>query len=288
MNATLTPAPTSNPESSRNNPQTPDFAAIKAKQHKGWSAGDYSVVGSTLQIVGEQLCETLDVRADETLLDVAAGNGNVSLAAARRYCQVTSTDYVEELLMRGKQRAIADGLSMEFRTADAEALPFVDGAFDVVTSSFGVMFTPNHSLAASELARVTRSGGRIGLANWTPTSFIGGLFKTLGKYLPPPAGTQSPALWGTQPHLEDLFGANASNIALYEQAYTLRYRSPEHWLHVWQTIYGPLQKAFEALTDEQGTRLAADLITLIGKLNTATDGTMVVPSDYLEVVITRA
>src|SRR6478609_702121 len=189
---------------------TPDLTALKTKQQAAWSSGNYAVVGSTLQIVGEQLCETLDLRSGSKVLDVAAGNGMVSLAAARRWCDVTSTDYVPALLECGRARASADGFPIEFREADAESLPFDDGAFDVVLSTFGVMFTPNQAQAASELARVCRPGGRIGLANWTPDSFIGQLFKTIGKYVPPAPGVKSPALWGTRAHLETLFGAKAA------------------------------------------------------------------------------
>jgi ubiquinone/menaquinone biosynthesis C-methylase UbiE len=171
-----------------NKPAAPDFAAIKAKQHAAWSSGDYSVVGVTLQIVGENLCEALDLRAGQRVLDVAAGNGNCSLAAARRFCDVTSTDYVQDLLRRGRERADAERLPITFKVADAEALPFADGEFDAVTSTFGVMFAPDQERAATELLRVCRPGGKVGLANWTPDSFIGQLFKTLGRYVPPAAG----------------------------------------------------------------------------------------------------
>ena len=172
----------------------PDLAALKLRQHAAWSSGDYAVVGTTLQIVGEELCEALDLRSGQNVLDVAAGNGNVTLAAARRWCDVVSTDYVPSLLERGRLRAAAEGLSVEFKEADAEALGFADASFDVVVSTFGVMFAPDHDKAAAELARVCKSGGKIGLANWTPEGFIGQLFKVLGKYLPPPAGSKSPPL----------------------------------------------------------------------------------------------
>ena len=175
-----------------------DLSALKTKQHGAWSSGDYAIVGTTLQIVGEELCEALDIRAGQKVLDVAAGNGNATLAAARRWCEVISTDYVPSLLERGRARATAEGLSVQFKEADAEALDFGDATFDAVLSTFGVMFTPDQDRAASELLRVCKSGGKIGLANWTPEGFIGQLFKTLGKYLPPPAGAKSPALWGTQ------------------------------------------------------------------------------------------
>src|SRR6186713_3199687 len=190
----------------------PDLTAVKTRQQVAWSSGDYAVVGSTLQIVGEELCEALDLRSGQKVLDVAAGNGNATLAAARRWCEVVSTDYVPSLLERGRLRAAADGLSIEFREADAEALPFADGSFDAVLSTFGVMFTPDQDKAAAELLRVCRSGGKIGLANWTPQGFIGQVFKTLGKYMPPPAGVKSPALWGTPARLQEMFG-QAADVA---------------------------------------------------------------------------
>ena len=266
---------------------TPNYEAIKTKQRAAWSAGDYSVVGVTLQIVGENLCEALDLRSGQRVLDVAAGNGNVSLAAARRFCEVTSSDYVPALLERGKQRAEIDGLVITFREADAEALPFAEASFDVVTSSFGVMFTPNQEQAAAELLRVCRPGGKIGLANWTPESFIGQLFKTIGKHLPPPAGLKSPALWGTRDRLNDLFGPDAGSIEAAQRTYVWRYKSPRHWLDLWRAVYGPLQKAFGALDEAAQQQLTTDLLALIDRFNVATDGTMVVPADYLEVIVTK-
>lgn len=265
---------------------TPDLATLKTRQHAAWSSGDYAVVGTTLQIVGEQLCEALDLRAGQRVLDVAAGNGNVSLAAARRWCDVVSTDYVPSLLERGRARAAAEGLTLTFKEADAEALPFADRSFDAVVSTFGVMFTPNQDKAAAELLRVCRSGGRIGLANWTPDGFIGQLFKTLGKYLPPPAGVKSPALWGTTQRLAELFDGAASVRAVPRDFY-FRYRSAAHFLDVFKTYYGPTLKAFAALDDTKGEALANDMHALIARLNKADDGTMVVPGEYLEVVVTK-
>jgi len=265
----------------------PNYEAIKTKQRAAWSSGDYSVVGVTLQIVGENLCEALDLRSGQRVLDVAAGNGNVSLAAARRFCDVTSSDYVPALLERGKQRAEIDGLVITFREADAEALPFAEASFDIVTSSFGVMFTPNQEQAAAELLRVCRPGGKIGLANWTPESFIGQLFKTIGKHLPPPAGLKSPALWGTRDRLNDLFGPDAGSIEAAQRTYVWRYKSPRHWLDLWRAVYGPLQKAFGALDEAAQEQLTTDLLALIDRFNVATDGTMVVPADYLEVIVTK-
>ena len=266
---------------------TPDLASLKIRQQAAWSSGNYAVVGTTLQIVGEQLCETLDLRAGSKVLDVAAGNGMASLAAARRWCDVTSTDYVPALLECGRARASADGLPIEFIEADAEYLPFGDSEFDVVVSTFGVMFTPNQEKAASELLRVCKPGGRIGLANWTPEGFIGQVFKTLGKYLPPPSGAKSPALWGTRAALEEMFNAQSRSIKAEPHLFNFRYRSPEHFLDVFRTFYGPVLKAFAALDTTSQQNLRNDLHALIVRMNKSGDTTMVVPSEYLEVVITR-
>jgi ubiquinone/menaquinone biosynthesis C-methylase UbiE len=266
---------------------TPDLAALKTKQQAAWSSGDYAVVGTTLQIVGEALCEALDLRSGQKVLDVAAGNGNISLAAARRWCDVVSTDYVPSLLERSRARAAAEGLIIEFKEADAEALPFADGTFDVVVSTFGVMFTPNQDQAAAELLRVCKSDGQIGLANWTPDGFVGQMFKTLGKHLPPPAGSKSPALWGMRGRLIEMFGPAASSIKTEPRNFNFRYRSPEHFLDVFKTYYGPMVKAFAALEEAKQRALSDDLHSLIARMNEADDGTMVVPSEYLEVVITK-
>ena len=268
-------------------PPAPDLAAVKARQHGAWSSGDYAVVGTTLQIVGEELCEALDLRAGQRVLDVAAGNGNASLAAARRFCEVMSTDYVPALLERGRERAKADGTAIEFREADAEALPFPDASFDAVVSTFGVMFTPDQERAAAELARVCKPGGKIGLANWTPEGFIGQLFKTIGKYVPPPAGAKSPALWGMQTRIDEMFGSSAREITAQRRHFVFRYRSPEHFLEIFRTYYGPVLKAFAALDTGKQDSLKRDILALIATLNRSGDATMVVPSEYLEVVVTR-
>ena len=264
-----------------------DLAAVKSRQQGAWSSGNYAIVGATLQIVGETLCETLDIRAGQKVLDVAAGNGNVSLAAARRWCDVVSTDYVPALLERGRVRAQADGLTIDFKEADAEALPFGDASFDAVVSTFGVMFTPNQDAAAAEMLRVCRPGGKIGLANWTPDGFIGQLFRTMGKHLPPPAGVKSPALWGTRARIDELFGPHASAIATETRNFVFRYRSAAHWLEVFKTYYGPTLKAFAALPAASQSALTDDLMALVGRFNRSGDGSMVVPSEYLEIVITR-
>jgi ubiquinone/menaquinone biosynthesis C-methylase UbiE len=265
---------------------TPDFAAIKQRQQATWASGDYAAVGTTLQIVGEMLAEAADLRADERVLDVAAGNGNATLAAARRFAQVTSTDYVGTLLDKARARAQAEGLNnITFQVADAEALPFADGAFDAVLSTFGVMFAPDQARAARELLRVTRPGGRIGLANWTPESFIGRLFKLIGVYVAPPAGVKSPALWGNEEHLAQLFGG--ARMRVQRRHFNFRYRSPAHWIQVFRDLYGPTHKAFAALDDNGRHALERDLTALLEQVNSAGATSLVVPSEYLEVIVTK-
>ncbi len=264
-----------------------DLEALKARQQAAWSSGDYALIGTTLQIVGEELCEALDLRSGQKVLDVAAGNGNVSLAAARRWCVVVATDYVPALLERARERAAAERLIMDFRQADAEALPFADGSFDAVVSTFGVMFTPDHERAASELVRVCRRGGKIGLANWTPEGFIGQLFKTIGKHVAPPPGARSPALWGSRARIAELFEPHAESITLAQRQFVFRYRSPQHWLEVFKGYYGPVLKTFAALEPAAQAALQRDLLALVEQFNRSGDATMVVPAEYLEIVITR-
>jgi len=261
------------------------FDAIKSRQKIAWSAGDYAIVGTTLQIVGEQLCEALDLRAGSHVLDVAAGNGNASLAAARRFCSVVSSDYVPALLERGKARAFAEGLNISFQEADAENLPFPDDAFDNVVSTFGVMFTPDQRKAASELVRVCRRGGKIGLANWTPDSFIGRVFKVIGQYAPPAAGSNTPTHWGTQGGIVELFLNQNVRVTTHEREFVFRYRSTAHWLDIFRMYYGPVHKTFEALSADDQVALAEDLLALTESWNRADDGTLVLPSQYLETVI---
>ncbi len=264
-----------------------DLAAVKTRQQAAWSTGNYAVVGTTLQIVGEDLCEALDLRAGSRVLDVAAGNGNATLAAARRWCDVTSTDYVASLLESGRARAQAEGHTIRFQEADAEKLPFPDASFDAVVSTFGVMFTPNQEQAAAELARVCKPGGQIGLANWTPDSFIGQLFKTIGQYVPPAPGVKSPGLWGTQARLDELFRDTARDIRVNHRVFNFRYHSPAHWIDVFRTYYGPMNKTFGALDAEKQAAFTRDLLTLMASRNRSGDATLVLPSEYLEVVITR-
>jgi len=264
-----------------------DLKAIKQRQQATWASGDFSVVGITLQIVGESLAEAADVSAGERVLDVAAGNGNATLAAARRFADVTSTDYVPALLERGRDRARADGLKIDFEVADVEDLPFADGSFDVVLSTYGAMFAPDHGRTASEMLRVTRGGGRIGLANWTPEGFIGQLFKVIGAYVPPPVGLRSPGLWGTEPHLVELFGPKATDIRCVRKNFNFRYRSPAHWLQVFRDYYGPTHKAFAAPDSDSQERLAADITALLERLDVGGKKSLVVPGEYLEAVIVK-
>jgi SAM-dependent methyltransferase len=268
-------------------PTQPDFSAIKAKQQATWASGDFAVIGTTLQIVGESLAEAVDVRAGERVLDVAAGNGNATLAAARRFAKVTSTDYVPALLEKGAARAAAEGLQVVFQVADAEDLPFGDASFDVVLSTFGAMFTPDHTRPAREMLRVLRDGGRIGLANWTPEGFVGQLFKVIGAYLPPPAGLKSPALWGTEPHIVELFGPQAVDIRCARKHFNFRYASSAHWIQIFRDFYGPTHKAFAALDAATRPLLERDIVALLERHNVAGSSALVVPGEYLEVVIVK-
>jgi len=268
-------------------PAAPDYAAIKQRQQATWASGDFAVIGVTLQIVGESLAEAADIRAGERVLDVAAGNGNATLAAARRFAEVTSTDYVPDLLAKGRVRAAAENLQVDFRIADAEALPFEDGSFDAVLSTFGAMFTPDHTRPAREMLRVVRHGGRIGLANWTPEGFIGQLFKVIGGYIPAPAGLKSPALWGTEPHIVELFGAQAADIRTVRRNFNFRYRSAAHWIQIFRDFYGPTHKAFAALDPAAQDALEKDITALLDRCNVAGPASLVVPAEYLEVVIER-
>ena len=262
-----------------------DYAAIKQRQQAVWSSGDYAVIGATLQIVGENLCEAADLRAGSAVLDVAAGNGNATLAAARRFARVTSTDYVPALLERGRERAAAERLAVEFRAADAEALPFADASFDAALSTFGVMFAPDQERAAAELARVVRPGGRIGLANWTPDGFVGLLLKTVGQHMPPPAGLRPPVRWGTPQGLRELFPGQ--QVRATPRDFMFRYESPRHWLEVFRACYGPVHRAFAALAPDRQELLARDILALLERFNRGSARALLVPGAYLEVVITR-
>jgi len=275
-------------ETNHSAPPAPDYAAIKTRQRATWGTGDYGRIGATLQIVGEELNESAGVSAADRVLDVAAGNGNASLAAARRFANVTSTDYVPELLEQGRRRAEADGLHMQAQVADAEDLPFAEGTFDVVLSTFGAMFSPDHRRTAGELLRVTKPGGRIGIANWTPDGFIGQLFKLIGGFIPPPAGLASPAEWGNETRVRELFGPHARDVRAQTKQFNFNYRSAEHWIDHFRTYYGPVNKAFAALDAEKQRALHDAIAGLLARFNRGGQRSLVVPSDYLEVVVTKA
>ncbi|MEP0943840.1 MAG: class I SAM-dependent methyltransferase [Rhizobiaceae bacterium] len=275
-------------QNSNQSTASPDYAAIKVKQNAAWSSGDYAKIGTTLQITGEELAEAANPGSGAKVLDVAGGNGNATIAFARRWCDVTSTDYVESLLEGGRKRAEAEGYSVAFQKADAENLPFEDGSFDMVVSTFGVMFTPNQNQSASELMRVCRSNGKIGMANWTPASFIGALFKTLGKHVPPPAGVKSPAQWGASSWIEERFSAESSDISIVLKNFNFRYASPKQFVDFFRTFYGPVHKAFLALDERGQVDLENDILETVKQFNVATDGSMIVPSEYAEIIITRA
>ena len=265
----------------------PDYNAIKAKQNAAWSAGNYAKVGVTLQLSGEELAEALDLTPDAKVLDVAAGNGNATLAFARRFCDVTSTDYVTALLDSSRARAQAEGLEVDFQTADAENLPFDANTFDAVVSTFGVMFTPDQNKSAAELTRVAKTGGKIGMANWTPDSFIGRVFKTIGKHVAPPAGVNSPAVWGKQSWIEESFGDQVEVAAFKLKNFVFRYRSADHFMDYFRTYYGPVQKAFLALDEAGQEALNKDMLNLIEEFNTADDGTAKIRSEYAEIVLIK-
>jgi SAM-dependent methyltransferase len=262
------------------------LAAVKNKQQAAWASGNYAVIGTSLQIIGEQLCEAVDVSAGWKVLDVAAGNGNAALAAARRGCEVTAIDYVEALLHQAQRRADADGLPLATQVADAESLPFDDGSFDAVLSTVGVMFTPDPEQAAGELCRVVRPGGRIGLANWTPEGFVGHMFKTVGQHVPPPEGVPSPLQWGTDTRIEALLGTKC-DVEIRRRSFTFRFRSAQNYFETFKEFYGPLVKAMAALDEPGRISLRDDLVGLADDYNRNDNGALTVDAEYLEVVATR-
>jgi ubiquinone/menaquinone biosynthesis C-methylase UbiE len=267
--------------------QTPDLTAIKGRQQQTWASGDFAAVGATLPIVSEMLCEAVDLRAGERVLDVATGSGNTAIAAARRFSAVSGVDYVPALLDRARERAAAERLTVDFREGDAEAIPYPDASFDVVLSTFGAMFAPDQEQTARELLRVCRPGGRIGMANWTPDGFIGEMFKVTGRHVPPPAGLASPLLWGSEVRLRELFDEATTTYTATPREFVFRYSSPEHWLGFFRTFYGPTLKAFASLDVIGQLRLEADLLDLARRHNTAADASLRIPATYLEVVATK-
>ncbi len=268
-------------------PQTPDLAVIKERQQKTWSSGDYSKVGETLVLIAELLCEAVDLRPGRRVLDVATGNGNTALAAARRFGEVTGIDYVPALLEDGRKRAVAEGLQVDFQEGDAENIPFPDASFDYVLSTIGVMFASYQEKAAGELLRVCRPGGKIGLANWTPDGYLGEFFRVIGKHVPPPTGLKSPFLWGTEERLRELFAGDIASLQAERRSFIFRYPSPRYYVDFFRSYYGPFQKAFEALDETGQEALARDVEDLINRYNRSGDETAVWPGDYLEVVATR-
>jgi ubiquinone/menaquinone biosynthesis C-methylase UbiE len=287
MSVTTLDVRTTDPQQDLPEPPPIDLAAVKAKQQATWASGDFGRIGVLLQIVGESLCEAVDLVSGEKVIDVAAGNGNASLAAARRFADVTSTDYVPELLAQGRLRAEADQLPMAFQVADAEQLPYADSSFDVALSSFGVMFAPNQERAASELLRVVRPGGRIALASWTPEGFVGQLFELMRGFVPPPAGLRSPMAWGSETRLVELFGPQASDLRTERKSYVFRFRSAEHWIEVFRAYYGPTHKAFAAL-DEAGQKALERALLVFLRLGDRGHGRgLVIPAEYLEAVVTK-
>jgi ubiquinone/menaquinone biosynthesis C-methylase UbiE len=267
--------------------QAPDLAAIKQRQQQTWASGDFAMVGATLSIVSELLCEAVDLRSGQRVLDVATGSGNTAIAAARRWCDVIGIDYVPALLERGRERATAERLDVTFVDGDAEGIPFPDASFDAVLSTFGSMFAPDQDKAAGELLRVCRPGGKIGMANWTPDSFIGELFRLNGRFVPPPARLQPPPLWGTEEHLRHLFDDRISGLQTVRRDYVFRWLSADHWIEFFRSYYGPTLKTFEALDAARQEEYANELRELVRRHNRSGDSTMVVPSAYLEVVATK-
>jgi SAM-dependent methyltransferase len=268
----------------------PDLAAVKQRQQQAWASGDFAVVGARIVIVAEQLCETADLHADWHVLDVATGSGNAAIAAARLGCAAIGVDYVPALLERGRERADAEGLPVVFAEGDAEALPFPDDAFDAVTSVFGSMFAPDHERAAAELMRVSRPGGTIALASWTPDGFIGELFRTVGAHVPPPAGVRSPMLWGTETHLRELFGDGIASLETDERTFTWRFASAAEFVEFFRTWYGPTLKAFAALEGDARDALEQDLVALARRWDRlgGGSGAVAIPATYLEAVaVTR-
>jgi ubiquinone/menaquinone biosynthesis C-methylase UbiE len=267
--------------------QTPDLVAIKGRQQQTWASGDFDRVAATITITGELLCEAVDIHPGQKVLDVATGSGNTAIAAARRFADAVGVDYVPSLLDRARERAASERLNIAFSEGDAENIPFPDASFDVVLSTFGSMFAPDQEKAASELLRVCKPGGKIGMANWTPEGFIGELFRINARYVPPPPGVRPPVLWGREERLRELFGDGISSLQVTRRTFQFRYMSADHWIDFWRTYYGPTFKTFAALDEASQKSLADAMRELVGKYNRSGDDTMVVPSEYLEVVATR-
>ena len=266
---------------------SPDLAAVKAKQRKMWASCDYSAVAARIAVMAEDMVQAAGLRAGERVLDVATGSGNAAIAAARNGCEVIGTDYVPELLERARARAAAEGLAVTFAEADAEDLPYPDGEFDAVTSSLGVMFAPDQERAAAELARVCRPGGTIAMVNWTPSGFIGGLLRTVGKHVPPPPGVRPPTLWGTEERLRELLGDAVSDLRVTRREFVFRFQSAEDFTRFFLDNYGPTLKAYEALDEQGKQRLFDDLVALANEFDQEPGPSVAMPAEYVEVVATR-
>ena len=268
-------------------PQVPDSNALKERQVKIWTAGEYARIGNPIAIMGELLCEAVDLHSGDDVLDVATGSGNTAISAARRFCNVTGMDLAPESIEQARRRAEAEAMDITFEVGDAEDLPYEDASFDVVVSTIGVMFCPDQEAAAGELLRVCKPGGKIGLASWTPDSFSGQKLKTVGKHVPPPPGVKPPSLWGTEERLRELLGEGVSSLQTTRRTYNFRYPSADHYVGWQREYYGPTVRAFAALDAEGQEALAADLGELCESRNVSGDGTLVAPSDYLEAVAIR-
>ncbi len=267
----------------------PDLETVTQVQQQIWSKGDFAKIGTAGQIVPEELCEAMDILPGRRLLDVACGAGNGAIAACRRNVEAVGLDYVPALLERARQRAAAEDYEIEFVEGDAQELPFEDGSFDYVISTFGAMFAPDQERTASELLRVCRSGGTIGMANWPPRGIVGGgMFKVAAEHAPPPPGVQPPVLWGSEEHLCELFGDGVSDLTVNERYWNFRYRSSEDWLQVFRTYFGPIITAFERVGDEGAEALENDLLNVMREHNRAGDAALVTPAEYAEVVAVRA
>lgn len=265
----------------------PDTDAIKERQRQVWVAGDYHEIGTRVTLASELLCEAVGLLAGERVLDVASGTGNAALAASRRFAYVTSSDYAPELLDRGRARALVEGLPVIFEEADAENLPYDDASFDVVLSVFGAMFAPNHEQVASELVRVCKPGGRIGMANWTPDGFVGEQHRVLASYLPPPPGVRLPMLWGTEDHVRNLFGERVRDLRIERRAAQFRYLDARSFVSFMRSHFGPFTMVFNALDANGQERLADDLRQMAERYNRSGNETILAPGDYIEVVATR-
>ena len=265
----------------------PELVALKLKQQLMWASGDFAVIGTTLQQVGEELCEAVALEAGANVLDVACGNGNATLAAARRFCRVTGLDYVPALLERAAERARAERLSPTLIEGDAEQLPFSEGLFDVVLSTFGVMFAPDQARAAKELVRVCKPGGQIALASWTAEGFIGDLLRTVSRYVPPAKVAPSPMHWGSEHGIAALFGDTAIVQRAQRKMFMFRYRSAAHFVDIFRRFYGPTHKAFEALDADKQRALELELTALADGQSKSRGGALAVPGEYLEVVLQK-